>query len=122
MSEDPRVLVVDDDEGIRDLVAVVLADQGYEVSVAEHGAAALDLLRKERPAAILLDMRMPVMDGWAFAAAYRQLPAPHAPIIVLTAARDAAQRAAEIGADAALGKPFTVAELAACVAQYARPP
>jgi two-component system, chemotaxis family, chemotaxis protein CheY len=121
MSERPRVLVVDDDEGIRDLVAVVLADQGYEVSVAEHGAAALDLVRQTRPAAILLDMRMPVMDGWAFAAAYRQLPAPHAPIIVLTAAQDAPRRAAEIRADAALGKPFTIAELTACVAQYAHP-
>jgi CheY-like chemotaxis protein len=64
---------------------------------------------------------MPVMDGWAFAAAYRQLPAPHAPIIVLTAAHDTLQRAAEIGADAALGKPFTTAELTACVAQCAHP-
>jgi CheY-like chemotaxis protein len=121
MSERPRVLVVDDEEEIRDLVAMVLARQGYEVSIAEHGAAALDLVRQTRPAAILLDMRMPVMDGWAFAAAYRQLPAPHAPIIVLTAAHDALQRAAEIGADAALSKPFTTAELTACVAQYAHP-
>ena len=56
-------------------------------------------------------MRMPGVDGWRFAEAYRARPGPYAPILVLTAARDAAEYAAEIGADAYLAKPFELAEL-----------
>jgi CheY-like chemotaxis protein len=64
---------------------------------------------------ILLDMRMPTMDGWAFAQAYDRLPELHAPVIVMTAAPDAATRAAEINAVAYLAKPFHLADLYACI-------
>ena len=64
-------------------------------------------------------MFMPVCDGWQFAELYRQLPQPHAPIIVMTAAADARQRAAAIGADAFIGKPFDVNELVALVGRFA---
>lgn len=113
-----RVLVVDDDEGIREFVTVALADEGYEVMVAAHGAAALDLLGASCPDVILLDMRMPTMDGWEFSRIYRESPGPHAPIIVLTAARDASGRAAQIQADACLNKPFDVDELLDVVGRY----
>jgi CheY-like chemotaxis protein len=64
---------------------------------------------------------MPILDGWGFARVYRQQPGPHAPIVVLTAARDAAARAAEIQADGYLGKPFNLGELLDLVGQHAHP-
>ena len=62
---------------------------------------------------------MPVLDGWEFARRYRAGPGPHAPIVVLTAARDAQAQAGEIGADGYLGKPFNVNELLRLVGQQA---
>ena len=115
MSATELVLVVDDDEGIREMVEIALSDEGYEVMTAPHGAAALDLLQERPPSLILLDMRMPVMDGWQFAQAYHQRPGPHAPIIVVTAAREASDRAAQIGADGVLAKPFLLTDLIAVV-------
>ena len=114
-----RVLVVDDDASIREFLDLALQDEGYEVVHAVHGAAALELVEQRQPDVILLDMRMPVMDGWAFARAYRQKPGPHAPIIVLTAARDAAESAAQIQADDFLAKPFDLGELLERVGHHA---
>jgi CheY-like chemotaxis protein len=120
VSSTERILVVDDDKDVRDLIAIVLSSGGYDVRTAQHGADALDLARQAPPGLILLDMRMPIMDGWEFARVYRAEPGPHAPIIVLTAARDVATRAAEINADGYLGKPFDVVELLDLVARHAR--
>lgn len=119
MNELRSVLVVDDDSSIRDLIEMALADQGYDVQPAANGEAALEIVHGRPPNLILLDMRMPVMDGWEFARAYRALPGPHVPIIVLTAARDARARAAEIDADGYLGKPFNLDELLVLVAHHA---
>ena len=61
----PSVLVVDDDDAIREVIAEVLRDEGYEVSSAGNGEQALDELRKgKRPDLVLLDLMMPVMSGW----------------------------------------------------------
>jgi CheY-like chemotaxis protein len=61
----PNVLVVDDDDAIREVIAEVLRDEGYEVAVAGNGEQALTELRKERhPDLVLLDLMMPVMSGW----------------------------------------------------------
>jgi CheY-like chemotaxis protein len=112
------VLVVDDDDDIRAVVSDVLADEGFDVLQAQHGLFALDIVRRRPVSAILLDMRMPQMDGWEFARTYRALPAlpaPHAPIVVMTAAADAAARTQEIGADAYVGKPFQLEHLLAAV-------
>ncbi len=103
-----RLLVVDDEEDIRAIVAEVLADEGYEVETAAHGEEALQVIDRNNLRAILLDMRMPVMNGWDFAQAYRQRPGPHAPIIVMTAAQHARRWCAEVDADACLEKPFEV--------------
>ncbi|CAA9555171.1 MAG: hypothetical protein AVDCRST_MAG88-1052 [uncultured Thermomicrobiales bacterium] len=121
MSPSGPILVVDDDEGIREFVSLVLEDEGYEVLTAPHGAAALALVAHRLPAVILLDMRMPVMDGWQFAQAYRQRPGPHAPIIVVTAAREAGERGTQIDAEGVLPKPFHLAELLALVEGFASP-
>jgi CheY-like chemotaxis protein len=122
MHASQQVLVVDDDEGVREFLVMALASVGYEVVSAPDGAAALELLATSRPTVILLDMLMPNMDGWEFARLYEQRPGPHAPIIVLTAARDAQARAAEIKADAWLAKPFHLDALFACVEQHAVQP
>ena len=113
------ILVVDDDEIILSTLALCLEDEGYAVVAASNGKEALQRVEREHPRLILLDMKMPVMDGWAFAAAYRERPGPHAPIIVMTAARDARSRAAEIAADGCLAKPFDLDRLLDLVRRYA---
>jgi DNA-binding response OmpR family regulator len=119
----PRVLVVDDDESIRQVIEMALADDGFEVALAEDGQGALAAAARFRPDVILLDMRMPGVDGWRFAEAYRATAGPHAPILVLTAARSAAESAADIRADAYLAKPFELAELLRLLwGLVARPP
>ncbi len=119
MAAPRQVLVVEDDKGIRDLVAMALDEVGYEVVSAADGAAALDRLATLRPVLILLDMRMPVMDGWEFARAYAHRPGHHAPVIIMSAARDAASHAAEVKAEGYLAKPFNLEDLYACVEQFA---
>ena len=113
-----RILVVDDDTSIRSFVEMALDSVGYAVSTAANGAEALGVTDQLQPDLILLDMRMPVMDGWTFAEKYRQQAGPHAPIVVITAATDAGQRAAEIEADGFLGKPFDLDDLLKLVSRY----
>lgn len=114
-----RVLVVDDDENIREFVSLALLGEDHDVSVAANGAEALEIVRREAPDVILLDMRMPIMDGWQFAEAYAALPGPHARVVVMTAARDASRSAIEIHADANLPKPFELDELIILVERLA---
>jgi CheY-like chemotaxis protein len=112
MSGSRRVLVVEDDAGIRDMIEIILDSEGYEVVTATDGSMALELLEEEKqPDLILLDMRMPVMDGWEFARRYAELPYPKPPIVVVTAAQDASRRATEIAAQGFLSKPFGIDEL-----------
>ena len=118
MSASGPILVVDDDPGIRELIELTLSDEGYEVITAANGAAALEMVNRHPPAMILLDMRMPVMDGWEFAQSYRRNPGPHAPIVVVTAAQEAGERAAQIQADGVLPKPFRLTELLDAVEQF----
>jgi CheY-like chemotaxis protein len=121
-----RVLVVDDDDDIRTMLELTLEAEGLEVVTAPHGAAALDVLTGSTPETavrppvdvILLDMRMPVMDGWTFAQRYRETPPPHVPIVVLTAAVDASKSAAQIGAADSLGKPFAIEHLLDVLSRY----
>lgn len=119
MAEGRRILVVEDEEGISRVVADLLSDEGYAVRTAANGTEALALLRAWRPDAIVLDMMMPVMDGWAFRAAQRALPNGLAaiPIVVLSAARDAAAHAAALGAAAAIPKPFDLDDVLTAVAR-----
>ncbi len=111
----PLVLVVDDDEDLRDMVRTALERAGYLVATAANGIDALGAIAQQTPSIILLDMRMPVQDGWEFARAYRERHGRLAPILVMTAATDARRRAAEIDAEGWLAKPFTIAELVAAV-------
>jgi len=80
------VLVVEDDPDLRALEAELLSSAGYRVTTAADGLEALDRVEEERPALVLLDMRMPRMDGWKFAAAFRERYGDACPIVVVTAA------------------------------------
>jgi two-component system chemotaxis response regulator CheY len=118
------ILVVEDDESLRRLLFWTLTEEGYSVMEASDGAVALARVHEAAPGLILLDMRMPVLDGWEFARRYRARPGPHAPIICVTAAVDAAEVAArgtQIGAVASLSKPFDLDELLALVRRHLLP-
>jgi two-component system, chemotaxis family, chemotaxis protein CheY len=115
------ILVVDDDSDLREFLRLMLTSMGFEVTSAANGQQALDVMESYNPDLILLDMKMPVMNGWEFCAALEGRVAPRPPIVVLTAAPDPAARAAEVHADGWLGKPFEYADLEATVRRFARP-
>ena len=106
-----RVLVIDDEADVRALVETVLRESGQVVTTAENGEEALALAVRDPPDLILLDKLMPVMDGTAFAKAYRAAVPHPAPIVAFCAARDAETWATSIGAVAHVGKPFDLTEL-----------
>jgi DNA-binding response OmpR family regulator len=113
-----RVLVVDDDPDLREFLRLMLTSMGFEVSSAANGREALDVMDGHDPDLILLDMKMPVMNGWEFCRALEGRGV-RPPIVVLTAAPDPAARAAEACADGWLGKPFEYEELEATVRRFA---
>jgi two-component system, chemotaxis family, chemotaxis protein CheY len=110
-----RILIVDDDESIRLIVRLCLADEGYCVAEASNGDAALRVLAEFDPDLILLDLRMPIMDGWEFARRYHVMPGHHAPIVAFVAALNAAQECEGIEAAGILSKPFDLDELLGAV-------
>jgi len=109
------ILVVDDDAAIRDLVADALKDEGYRVETASNGAEAIEVVEHARPSLVLLDMRMPVLDGWGFAEVMRERGV-RLPIVVMTAAENAQRWCDEVGGDACLAKPFDLDDLFGTVA------
>jgi CheY-like chemotaxis protein len=109
MHEAP-ILVIDDDPAIMDTVSEILTFEGYVVVTATNGADGLRSVEQSRPALILLDMRMPIMDGWTFTHTLRARGAAP-PIVVMTAAQDAQRWAQEIGATDYLAKPFDLHDL-----------
>ena len=114
-----KVLVIEDDQDLVALVSLLLQGDGYAVEIAANGREALDALARDLPDVILLDMKMPIMNGPEFARELEVRYGHQAPIIVLTAAADAHRRAAEVGADAWLGKPFDPDVLLSTVRRYA---
>jgi CheY-like chemotaxis protein len=120
-----RVLVVDDDPGIRGFLTGALEDEGYDVREAGDGRIALRILQGQEgdatpptqapwiPDAIILDLYMPDMDGWAFRAAQLALPAPLAniPVLVISASRSLGPRTVDLRAAAVMEKPFELDDL-----------
>jgi two-component system response regulator MprA len=119
-TEQRTVLVVDDDEDLRTMVVFVLETAGYAVRVACDGIDALDQLKIGRPDLILLDMRMPRMDGWELGRRIRSLHDHTIPVVVMTAAEHAEKQAKEIEADDFVAKPFDVDNLLRVVARHIR--
>jgi CheY-like chemotaxis protein len=106
------VLVVDDDPDILEALSEILEAEGFEIRRARNGKEALERLEPQPPNLILLDLMMPVMDGWEFAQRMRQKPAvADIPIIVLSADRNVGSKAADIGAVGHLAKPFELNDL-----------
>jgi CheY-like chemotaxis protein len=99
------VLVIEDDPDMRGLLVIMLEEQGHIVRAAANGVAGLEAIHRERPDVILLDMEMPVMDGWELARRYRAEVGNPAPIVVMTASEDPRKPAEEIGAAGWLGEP-----------------
>jgi CheY-like chemotaxis protein len=114
------VLVVEDEDTIGQVLTETLADEGYEVRRAQNGYEALTVLQTWLPQLILLDLMMPVMDGWAFRAAQQQLAgrAADVPVIVLSAAREATFRTVELGVAEALSKPFELTQIVEAVERW----
>ncbi len=113
----PRILVVDDDDGLCDAIRDILHDD-YAVASVPHGAAALELVRAHEPVLILLDLRMPVMDGWSFVENYRRTAVAPAAIVLMSGDPDLASIATQLGADGHLTKPFDLDALHAFVAAH----
>ena len=109
MMEAP-ILVVDDDASILATIVSILEFENYPVATAVNGADALQVLDQVQPWLVLLDMRMPVLDGWGFVHALRER-AINVPILVMTAAQDSRRWAEEVGAAGYLAKPFNLIDL-----------
>lgn len=114
------VLVVEDDEDLRDVLATLLRESGYSVLIAKNGEEALQRLRSGtcRPCVILLDLWMPVMDGWQFREEQRK-DASLAAIPVVALSGDVEARA--LDATAHLSKPVQLLPLVSTVARFCGP-
>ena len=110
-----KVLIVEDESNIAELINLYLKKEGYETMIAPDGGKALELYRLFRPDLVLLDIMLPVMDGWAVCSKIRETD--KTPIIMLTAKGETIDKVAglEMGADDYIVKPFEMKELLARV-------
>jgi len=113
-----RVLVIDDDPDMLATVAEILGIHDYEVVIARDGQQGLEAVARRMPDLVLLDLKMPVMNGWQFAEVYRGRWSRRAPIVVISAVDDPARRAQEVGAVAWISKPFDIVEFLRVVAAH----
>jgi len=119
-----KVLLVEDDDDIREAVSDGLRSQGYEVVTAANGLIARDWLRSAGvlPDVILLDLMMPVMDGWHFRSEQlRDGTLAAIPVIILSGAGDVGKEAAALGAAGYVTKPFNIESLLGIVQQSCHP-
>ena len=114
-----RILVVDDDPALRSILSDVFDVTRFEVKMADNGEAALELIQLWPPDLILVDLEMPFMTGEEFAQRYRATASPQAPLVVISGAREARARGAEMGARSVIGKPFDLDLLINLVDRYA---
>ena len=114
-----RILVVDDDDSLRELLRMHLASAGYDVSTASDGISAGYMVLKNPPDLILSDVSMPHMDGFEFVAALRADKAlAHIPVIFLTSMEEGDNRGKELGAVGYLTKPVRADRLLQLIARH----
>jgi two-component system chemotaxis response regulator CheY len=115
-----KVLIVDDDPNIIGFVKLLLESEGYSVATAGNGQEALDVVKRHQPHVVLLDMVMPIMDGWEFSRRLRADGNENANVVVvvMSASVDARRTSCQIGASGYLSKPFDLDNLLGCVASY----
>jgi CheY-like chemotaxis protein len=114
--DNKTVLIVEDDEQVRDAIAEALQDEGYSVRIASNGREALDSLQdgEEQPRLILLDLMMPVMDGWEFLRERERQPTlAGIPVCAVTAAETLPSHV-----EHRIRKPFRLEDLLEVVARY----
>jgi CheY-like chemotaxis protein len=117
-----RILVIEDDDAVRYVVADALQDAGFAVALATDGIDALDQIDQHPPDAILLDLAMPAMDGWGFLEACRQDARwAEIPIGLMSAAPKLCKTADQWGVQVAIGKPFALDQLVANVERLVDP-
>jgi CheY-like chemotaxis protein len=118
-----RILVVEDDQDIRSTLVELLQDEGYAVEAVRDGQSALEAVGTLHPSAILLDLMMPVMDGWAFLSACRgDARCRDIPIVVISAAYNLHRHVKQLtdqGVRAIISKPFDLQTLLTTVQRYA---
>jgi CheY-like chemotaxis protein len=108
------VLVVDDEPQVAWMLKFTLEAEGYQTYSARDGRSALEELRLHHPQLMLLDIMMPVMDGWSVLEEMQGLPVQERPRVIVVSARAGLRdraKAAELGADAFVSKPFNVDDL-----------
>jgi DNA-binding response OmpR family regulator len=108
------ILVVDDEPQVVWMLQFSLEAEGYQTLSARDGRTALDEVREHHPRVVLLDIMMPVMDGWAFLEELQEIPEDERPRVIVVSARSSLRdraKAAELGADAFVAKPFNVDDL-----------
>ena len=108
------VLVVDDEPQVVWMLEFSLEAEGYQTLSARDGRTALEEVREHHPRVVLLDLMMPVMDGWAFLEELQEIPEHERPRVIVVSARSSLRdraKAAELGADAFIAKPFNVDDL-----------
>jgi two-component system alkaline phosphatase synthesis response regulator PhoP len=113
-SSSSSVLVVDDEPQVVWMLKFSLEAEGYQTFSARDGRSALDELRLHHPQLMLLDIMMPVMDGWSVLEEMQGLPVEDRPRVIVVSARASLRdraKAAELGADAFVSKPFNVDDL-----------
>ncbi|HET6320040.1 MAG TPA: response regulator [Chloroflexota bacterium] len=116
----PYVLVVDDDPAIRGLLADALREEGYSVDLAAHGREGLEAMRLRRPSTVIVDLMMPVTDGFSFIEqCHRERLSDGVPIVVISAVQDAIRRLADGPVQAIVAKPFDLDDLVRLVGRYA---
>jgi CheY-like chemotaxis protein len=114
------ILIVEDDADLREALSAVLRDEGYFVAMAADGREALDRLRRQwRPSLILLDLTMPVMNGWQFRAEQRRDPALSGiPVVVLSAGEHLAEQMVPLGIKDYVRKPIALDHLLRTIERY----
>jgi len=118
----PFVLVVDDDESHRTLICDLLQEMGYATRGAGNGREALDTLEEELPLAVLLDLRMPVMSGWALLEALRKLPRARGLPVLIISAYGFEWEAELVGANGYVSKPVDLERVRETVIRIVGPP
>ncbi len=114
------VLVVEDEAYLCELIGDVIESEGHTVRKASNGLEALDRMQERKPQLILLDLMMPIMDGWEFMEALRANPEwDGMPIVIITAIYDVKRTQEETGARAVITKPFDIDQIIEIVRLYA---
>jgi DNA-binding response OmpR family regulator len=120
MTQRAKLLIIEDDANLAEALKLYLMSSGYRVSVSSDGSAGLQCVFRERPDLVILDIMMPVLNGWEVCARLREVS--NVPIIMLTARgqEDEKVRGLQMGADDYVAKPFSLRELEARIESVLR--